>query len=106
MLCFDPKARTTMGQLLWGRCGGGGIIALEEGEKCGCERDQDSGEDDVDVDEDEDHEDDGQDSDEEYDEDLGDSWVKDIDTCTGMEEATHVHVRIQADEKTSKKRFF
>lgn len=103
MLCFDSKARTTMGQLLWGRSGGGGIIALEEGEKCGCESGQESGVEDA---EDDEREDDYQDSDEEYDEDLGDSWIKGIDTCTGEEEPTHVHIRIPADEKTSKKRFF
>lgn len=95
-----------MGQLLWGRCGGNGIIALEEGEKCGCERDRGSEEDDdSDCDED-DHDDDGQDSDEEYDEDLGDSWVRDIDSCTEKEMPTHVHIRIPVDEKTNKKRFF
>lgn len=105
MLCFDPKARTTMGQLLWGRGGGDGIIALEEGEKCGCERDPGSEDNDSDGDED-DHNDDGQDSDEEYDEDLGDAWVGDIDTCTEKTVPTHVHVRIPADEKSSKKRFF
>ncbi|KAH0827067.1 Pkinase-domain-containing protein [Lanmaoa asiatica] len=96
MLCFDPKARTTMGQLLWGRSGGDGIIALEEGEKCGCEKDPESEEDD--------HDD--RDSDEGYDEDLGDPWVRDIDACTEREVPTHVHVRIPADEKTNKKRFF
>ncbi|KAG8217831.1 Pkinase-domain-containing protein [Butyriboletus roseoflavus] len=105
MLCFDPKARTTMGQLLWGRGGGDGIIALEEGEKCGCERDRVSEDNDEDGDED-DHDDDGQDSDEEYDEDLGDSWVRGIDSCTEKAEPTHVHVRIPADEKSSKRRFF
>ena len=95
-----------MGQLLWGRCGGDGIIALEEGEKCGCERDQEHREDDPEGEEDDTREDDTQDSDEEYDEDLGDPWVKDIESCAGSDTPTHVHVRIPADEKTSKKRFF
>lgn len=105
MLCFDPKARTTMGQLLWGRCGGGGIIALEEGEKCGCEKDRTSEEDHEDEDED-DHDDDGEDSDDEYDEEHGDAWISDIEACTDQETPTHVHVRIPSDEKTSKKLFF
>jgi len=91
-----------MGQLLWGRCGGGGIIALEEDEQCGCEMDHES-EDDLDGDDED--EDDGQDGDE-YDEDLGDPWVKSIETCSGREEPTHVHVRIPADEKARKRRFF
>ena len=101
MLCFDPKARTTMGQLLYGRCGGGGFIALEEGDKCGCERDRDTEESNGD-----DCDEDDQDSDEEYDDDHGDSWVTDIDTCTEQEVPTHVHVRIAADEKNSKRLFF
>jgi len=104
MLCFDPKARTTMGQLLWGRCGGGGIVALEEGEKCGCERHRET-EQCHDSDQD-DQDDNDQDSDEEYDEDLGDSWIRDIEACTGQHTPTHVHVRIPSDEKTSKKLFF
>lgn len=95
-----------MGQLLWGRSGGNGIIGLEEGEKCGCERDRGSEEDDgSDGDEDED-DDDGQDSDEEYDEHLANSWVRGIDACTEKEMPTHAHVRIPTDEKNSKKRFF
>ncbi|KAG9318807.1 Pkinase-domain-containing protein [Chiua virens] len=106
MLCFDPKVRTTMGQLLWGKCGGGGMVALEEGEQCSCanhlETEDADGEDDHELDDD----DDCEDSDEEYDEDLGDPWVKDIDTCAGKEVPTHVHVRIPTDEKNSKKRFF
>lgn len=106
MLCFDPKARTTMGQLLWGRSGGNGIIAFEEGEKCGCERGRGSEEDDDSDCDENDHDDDGQDSDEEYDEDLGDSWVRGIDSCTEKEVPTHVHIRIPVDEKSSKKRFF
>lgn len=102
MLCFDPKARTTMGQLLWGRCGGGGIIALEEGDKCGCERDRESEQDhDSDGDDDDDL-----DSDDEYDEEHGDSWVRGIETCTDQTTPTHVHVRIPSDEKSSKKLFF
>ena len=101
MLCFDPKARTTMGQLLWGRSGGDGIIALEEGEKCGCEKDRESDDDESDGDED-DHDHDGQDSDEEYDEELGDPWVTDIDTCTEQESPTHGHVRISGDGKSKK----
>ncbi|KAF8136721.1 Pkinase-domain-containing protein [Boletus edulis] len=101
MLCFDPKARTTMGQLLWGRCGGDGIIALEEGEKCGCERHRET-----EQGHDSDQDDNDQDSDEEYDEDLGDSWIRDIETCTGQHAPTHVHVRIPSDEKTSKRLFF
>ncbi|KAF8447582.1 hypothetical protein L210DRAFT_849443 [Boletus edulis BED1] len=101
MLCFDPKARTTMGELLWGRCGGDGIIALEEGEKCGCERHRET-----EQGHDSDQDDNDQDSDEEYDEDLGDSWIRDIETCTGQHAPTHVHVRIPSDEKTSKRLFF
>ena len=104
MLCFDPKARTTMGRLLWGRYGGGGIIGLEGGEKCGCEMDHESG-DDLDYDDNND-EDEDEESDDEYDEDLGDPWVKSIETCSGKEDPTHVHVRIPADEKASKRRFF
>jgi len=88
-----------MGQLLWGRCGGGGIIALEEGEKCGCEKDRESESDDSDGD-------DGQNSDEEYDEELGDPWVTGIDSCTEQETPTHVHIRIAADKKARKKLFF
>lgn len=93
-----------MGQLLWGRSGGGGIIALEEGEKCGCEKDREFNDDDSDGDGD-DHDDDGQDSDEEYDEELGDPWVRDVDTCTDQEAPTHAHVRI-GNEKSNKKLFF
>ncbi|KAI9570493.1 Pkinase-domain-containing protein [Boletus coccyginus] len=89
------RPRTTMGQLLWGRCGGGGIIALEEREKCGCERDRESEGDDSDGDDDE-----------EYDEELGDPWITGIDTCTEQEPPTHVHVRIPTDGKASKKLFF
>jgi hypothetical protein len=91
-----------MGQLLWGRCGGGGIIALEEGDKCGCERDRESEQDhDSDGDDDDDL-----DSDDEYDEEHGDSWVRGIETCTDQTTPTHVHVRIPSDEKSSKKLFF
>lgn len=74
---------------------------MEEGEKCGCEKDREY-DDDSDGD---DHDDDGQDSDEEYDEELGDPWIRDIDSCTEQETPTHAHVRI-GDEKSNKRLFF
>ncbi|KAF9246186.1 Pkinase-domain-containing protein [Melanogaster broomeanus] len=88
MLCFDSKARTTMGELLWGLGGGGGVAALEEGEKYS----EDRGEDDED-------EDGG-------DRSHGDSWILGIDTCTGSSAPTHAHVRIPSNEKSNKRRFF
>ncbi|KAH7889300.1 hypothetical protein F5I97DRAFT_1827176 [Phlebopus sp. FC_14] len=106
MLCVDAKARTTMGELLWGRGGGGGVVALDEGERCGCEEwehDEDGEESGVD-DEEDDHEDGAEDEDEE--EDLGDPWVREIETCTEGETPTHVHVRIGTDEKSKSRRFF
>jgi len=78
-------------------------MALEEGEKCFCERahdkDEENGEESGDSDDDDDEEDDD-------DEKLGDSWIRGIDTCTQTQVPTHVHVRIPTDEKSSKRRFF
>ncbi|KAG2157336.1 Pkinase-domain-containing protein [Suillus clintonianus] len=98
MLCVDPKIRTTMGEILWGQRDVGGIIALAEGDECGCE----DGECESETEEqDEDQEEDGADDDED-----GDEWVRSIETCTESGGPKHVHVRIQSEEKSLKKRFF
>lgn len=99
MLCVDPKLRTTMGELLWGRRDAGGIIALAEGDECGCEDggyESDTEEQGYNEDELDDAEDDGD----------GDEWVRSIETCTESGAPKHVHVRIQNEEKSFKKRFF
>lgn len=98
MLCVDPKLRTTMGELLWGRRDTGGIIALAEGDECSCE----NGEPDSDTEEqDNDEDEDGAEDDED-----GDEWVRSIETCTESGAPKHVHARIQNEEKSFKKRFF
>lgn len=98
MLCVDPKLRTTMGELLWGRRDAGGIIALGEGDECSCE----DGEYESDTEEQGDDEDEGDAQDDEN----GDEWVRSIETCTESGGPKHVHVRIQNEEKSFKKRFF
>lgn len=98
MLCVDPKLRTTMGELLWGRRDTGGIIALAEGDECSCE----DGEPESDTGEQDDNEDEvGAEDDED-----GDEWVRSIETCTESGAPKHVHARIQNEEKSFKKRFF
>lgn len=98
MLCVDPKLRTTMGELLWGQRDAGGIIALAEGDECSCE----DGECESDTEEQDENEDvDGVEDDKD-----GDEWVRSIETCTESGAPKHVHVRIQSEEKSFKKRFF
>lgn len=98
MLCVDPKLRTTMGELLWGQRDAGGIIALAEGDECSCE----DGECESETEEqDENDNEDGVEDDED-----GDEWVRSIETCTESGAPKHVHVRIQSEEKSFKKRFF
>ncbi|KAG1754530.1 Pkinase-domain-containing protein [Suillus lakei] len=98
MLCVDPKLRTTMGELLWGLRDAGGIIALAEGDECGCEDGEcESETEEQDENEDEDGVEDNED---------GDEWVRSIETCTEIGGPKHVHVRIQSEEKSFKKRFF
>lgn len=99
MLCVDPKLRTTMGELLWGRREAGGIIALAEGEVCGCEDEECESDT-------EEQDDDNVDEDGAEDEGDGDEWVRSIETCTESGAAKHVHVKIQNEEKSFKKRFF
>lgn len=98
MLCVDPKLRTTMGELLWGRREAGGVIALAEGEVCGCE--------DEECESDTEEQDDNVDEDGAEDDMDGDEWVRSIETCTESGAARHVHVKIQNEEKSFKKRFF
>lgn len=94
MLCLDPAMRTTMGELLWGRQGMSGIVALAEGDECGCEDGECESES---ENEDEDGVDDNED---------GDEWIRSIETCTEIGGPKHVHVRIPSEEKSFKKRFF
>ncbi|KAL4077039.1 hypothetical protein V8B97DRAFT_2021678 [Scleroderma yunnanense] len=122
MLCFDPRARTTMGELLYGRKGMPGVVALDEGEQCYCTSEEESdvngeatsGEDDTDsgadggIGEEDAAEDADCDSDREDTEgDEGDPWVHSIDVCScrGDESQKHVHVKI-ADEKAGRRRLF
>ncbi|KAG1877891.1 Pkinase-domain-containing protein [Suillus subalutaceus] len=98
MLCVDPKLRTTMGELLWGRRDTGGIIALAEGDECGCE--------DGEYESDTEEQGDNEDEDDAEDDEDGDEWVRSIETCTESGVPKHVHVRIQNEEKSFKKRFF
>ncbi|KAL4068004.1 Pkinase-domain-containing protein [Scleroderma citrinum] len=95
MLCFDPRARTTMGELLYGRKGMPGVVALDEGEQCYCTSEEES--DDADCDSDR----------EDTEGDEGDPWVHSIDVCScrGDESQKHVHVKI-ADEKAGRRRLF
>lgn len=97
MLCVDPAMRTTMGALLWGRRGCSSIVALAEGEECACE---DGGS--------ECESEDDQDEDDEWsvDDEDGDEWVRSIETCTESGDPKHVHVRIQNEEKSFRKKFF
>jgi len=96
MLCVDPAMRTTMGELLWGRRGSGAIVALAEGEECICEVESESEEDQEGNEDDEWPEDD----------EDGDEWVRSIETCTESGGPKHVHVRIQSEEKSFRKKFF
>ncbi|KAG1768358.1 Pkinase-domain-containing protein [Suillus occidentalis] len=98
MLCVDPKLRTTMGELLWGQRDAGGIIALAEGDECSCEDGECESETEEEQDE---NRDEGVEDDED-----GDEWVRSIETCTESGAPKHVHVRIQNEEKSFKKRFF
>ncbi|KAG2158350.1 Pkinase-domain-containing protein [Suillus bovinus] len=98
MLCVDPKLRTTMGELLWGRRDTGGIIALAEGEQCGCE--------DGECESDTEEQDGNEDEDAAEDDADGDEWVRSIETCTETGAPKHVHVKIQNEEKSFKNRFF
>jgi hypothetical protein len=87
-----------MGELLWGQRDAGGIIALAEGDECSCE----DGECESETEEqDENDNEDGVEDDED-----GDEWVRSIETCTESGAPKHVHVRIQSEEKSFKKRFF
>ncbi|KAI6045374.1 Pkinase-domain-containing protein [Pisolithus marmoratus] len=97
MLCFDPRARVTMGELLFGKKRGPGVVALDDGDKCHCEDDSEI------FDDDEDHVVDSEPEDEESDE--GDPWVRSIEVCTGDGPPKHVHVKI-ADERSGRKKFF
>ncbi|KAG1756547.1 Pkinase-domain-containing protein [Suillus paluster] len=97
MLCVDPAMRTTMGELLWGRRGMGGIVALAEGDECECEDGECESESEEQQNEDEDFLEDYED---------GDEWIRSIETCTESSGPKHVHVRIQNEEKSFKKRFF
>lgn len=99
MLCVDPKLRTTMGELLWGQRDAGGIIALAEGDECSCEDGECESETEEEQGETEDEDDAADDED-------GDEWVRSIETCTESGGPKHVHVRIQNEEKSFKKRFF
>lgn len=98
MLCVDPKLRTTMGELLWGQRDVGGIIALAEGDECGCE--------DGECESETEEQDDNEDGDGAGDDEDGDEWVRSIETCTESGAPKHVHARIQSEEKSFKKRFF
>lgn len=97
MLCVDPAMRTTMGTLLWGRRGNSAIVALAEGEECACE--------DWESEDEEEQRENGDDEWPEDDED-GDEWVRSIETCTESGAPKHMHVRIQGEEKSFKKKFF
>lgn len=110
MLCFDPRARTTMGELLFGKKHVPGVFALDEGDKCWCEEDSESSNDEADrsvIDGDEaaieEDDDDSEPEDEELDE--GDSWIHSIEVCTDDGPPKHMHVKI-ADEKNGRKKFF
>ncbi|KIN95112.1 hypothetical protein M404DRAFT_332298 [Pisolithus tinctorius Marx 270] len=113
MLCFDPRARATMGELLFGRKHAPGVFALDEGDKCYCEEDSESSDHEEDssaVEDDEaandETEEDLDDSDPEDEEsDEYDSWIRSIEVCTCDGPPKHVHVRI-ADEKAGRKKFF
>jgi hypothetical protein len=39
-------------------------------------------------------------------EDDGDEWLKSIETCRQGGRAVHVHIKVAADEKQGKRRFF
>ncbi|KAI6150392.1 Pkinase-domain-containing protein [Pisolithus tinctorius] len=95
MLCFDPRARATMGELLFGRKHAPGVFALDEGDKCYCEEDSESS----------DHEEDNDSDPEDEESDEYDSWIRNIEVCTCDGPPKHVHVRI-ADEKAGRKKFF
>lgn len=113
MLCFDPRARTTMGELLFGKKRVPGVFALDEGDKCWCEEDSESSSDEEDrsvvegdettSDDTEEDVDDSEPEDEELDE--GDSWIQSIEVCTGDGPPKHMHVKI-ADEKVGRKKLF
>lgn len=120
MLCFDPRARTTMGELLFGRKCAPGIVALDEGERCYCvdEKESDGNreatsdeDDDADSDADDvpDQEDAAEDADCDSDQEdaEGDAWVRSIEACScrGDEPLKHMHVKI-ADEKVGRRRLF
>lgn len=113
MLCFDPRARTTMGELLFGKKHVPGVFALDEGDKCWCEEDSESSndEDHRSVVEDgeaasDDTEEDVDDSDSEEEElDEGDPWIQSIEVCSGDGPPKHVHVKM-ADEKVGRKKLF
>jgi len=95
----NPAMRTTMGALLWGRRGSSAIVALAEGEECACEDGYFTSESEEDPEESEDEEWPEDDED-------GDEWVRSIETCTESGAPKHVHVRIQNEEKSFKKKFF
>ncbi|KAG6335201.1 hypothetical protein ID866_3895 [Astraeus odoratus] len=123
MLCFDPHARTTMGELLFGRKGVPGVVALDEGERCFCEDEKDDEaleSDDEDGDDASDSSDgdaddqsecvkgadkDGDDEEEEKEREEGDPWIRSISVCTVEGHPPHTHVKI-ADEKAGRKRLF
>ncbi|KAH7914999.1 Pkinase-domain-containing protein [Hygrophoropsis aurantiaca] len=112
MLRVDPAARTTMGALLWGRGGGDGVLALEEGERCACgQHAHGRAVDGLNGHEGTESVREAQDVVEEVEveaeeKDEGDEWIRGIETCTEGETPTHIHVRIQTDEKSTKRRFF
>lgn len=99
-----------MGELLFGKKHVPGVFALDEGDKCWCEEDSESSNDEADrsvVDGDEaaieEDVDDSEPEDEESDE--GDSWIHSIEVCTDDGPPKHMHVKI-ADEKIGRKKFF
>jgi hypothetical protein len=99
MLCVDPAMRTTMDALLWGRRGNSAIVALADGEECACEDGYCASESEEEPEETDDEEWPEDDED-------GDEWMRSIETCTESGTPKHVHVRIQNEEKSFKKKFF
>lgn len=101
MLCVDPRARATMGELLYGKRGASGVFALDEGERCYCEQvesevDGDIGGEDCQGDA-EDQEEDG---------DGSDPWIRSIAVCTVSQPPEHVHVKMATVEKCSGRKLF
>jgi serine/threonine protein kinase len=107
MMHIDPSGRCTLSDLLWGKGKGSGLVCKCGGVECGGGLNTPPGETEDDESDDE-LEMEGVER-KKKEQDTGDEWLKSLTPCSCLKEGeqpSHLHIRVNVDEKAHKRRFF